>query len=222
MGSPKPGNPLDPSTTHGPQADEIQFKRVSEYLKLARDGKDKGKVELGGNTIKMEGDKGFFIEPTIITGQEENARLMKEEIFGPVVGINVFKTEKEAIEKAIDSEFGSFFLTFLSRVVLIMNRLVLCRLFQEHQPGTQSRKSVSRHRYVFGSGNMLTVDCQYPVWKQVPSVSTAQAPQSRTTNLSVATRYVPRDSPSRSMTLLNSPRARDKDVRGSVTVWKTT
>jgi len=102
----KAGNPLDPATTHGPQADEIQFKRVSEYLKLAKESG--GKVEMGGGSIKMEGGNGFFIEPTIITDQPENARTMKEEIFGPVVGINVFKTEKEAIEKAVDSEFGLY------------------------------------------------------------------------------------------------------------------
>jgi aldehyde dehydrogenase (NAD+) len=108
MGSGKPGNPLDPSTTHGPQADEIQYKRVSEYLKLAKEGEGKGNIELGGGTIKMDGDNSFFIEPTIITNQEETGRLMKEEIFGPVVGINIFKTEKEAIAKAVDSEFGLF------------------------------------------------------------------------------------------------------------------
>lgn len=104
----KPGNPLDPSTTHGPQADEIQFKRVSEYLKLAQTQDGKGKVELGGAQLEVEGGKGFFIQPTILTDQAETAQTMKEEIFGPVVGINVFKTEKEAIAKAVDSEFGLY------------------------------------------------------------------------------------------------------------------
>jgi aldehyde dehydrogenase (NAD+) len=102
----KAGNPLDPSTTHGPQADEIQFKRVKEYLELAKQGK--GKVELGGDVLKLEGGNGFFIQPTIITDQAEDARGMKEEIFGPVVGINTFKTEAEAIAKAVDSEYGLY------------------------------------------------------------------------------------------------------------------
>jgi aldehyde dehydrogenase (NAD+) len=102
----QPGNPLDPATTHGPQADEIQFNRVNEYLKLVKEGK--GKIETGGGTLKLEGGNGFFIEPTIITGQDEDARPMKEEIFGPVVNINVFKTEKEAIAKAVDSEYGLY------------------------------------------------------------------------------------------------------------------
>lgn len=102
----QPGNPMDPATTHGPQADEIQFNRVQEYLKLVKEGK--GKIETGGGVLKLEGGNGFFIEPTIITEQAEDARPMKEEIFGPVVNINVFKTEREAIAKAVDSEYGLY------------------------------------------------------------------------------------------------------------------
>ncbi|QDS72448.1 hypothetical protein FKW77_009480 [Venturia effusa] len=102
----QPGNPMDTATTHGPQADEIQFNRVQEYLRLVKEGQ--GKVETGGGALKLEGGNGFFIEPTIITGQAEDARPMKEEIFGPVVNINVFKTEREAIAKAVDSEYGLY------------------------------------------------------------------------------------------------------------------
>jgi len=103
----KAGNPLDPETTHGPQADAIQHKRVSDYLKLANEGK--GKVELGGGGLKVDGnDKALFIAPTIVADEPEDAIGMKEEIFGPVVGINVFKTEAEAIAKAVDSEFGLY------------------------------------------------------------------------------------------------------------------
>ena len=102
----KVGNPLDPETTHGPQADEIQFKRVSEYLKLIKDSK--AKVHMGGGAIKTESGNGFFIEPTIFSDLPENARPMKEEIFGPVVAINTFHTEAEAIAKAVDSEYGLY------------------------------------------------------------------------------------------------------------------
>jgi aldehyde dehydrogenase (NAD+) len=103
----KAGDPLDPETTHGPQADAIQHKRVSEYLKLANEGK--GKVEAGGGPLKVDGhENALFIAPTIIADEPEDAPGMKEEIFGPVVGINVFKTEGEAIAKAVDSEFGLY------------------------------------------------------------------------------------------------------------------
>jgi len=102
----KVGNPLDPETTHGPQADEIQFKRVTDYLKLVKEGN--AKIHMGGGAIKMEGGNGFFIEPTIFSGLPEDAKPMKEEIFGPVVAINTFHTEAEAIAKAVDSEYGLY------------------------------------------------------------------------------------------------------------------
>jgi len=103
----KAGDPLEAGTDHGPQADAIQFKRVSEYLKLAREGQ--GKIELGGDALQVNGnDGGYFIQPTIIADAPEDARTMREEIFGPVVSINTFKTEAEAIAKAVDSEFGLY------------------------------------------------------------------------------------------------------------------
>ncbi|KAF2434372.1 aldehyde dehydrogenase [Tothia fuscella] len=103
-----PGNPLDPETTQGPQADVLQFKRVVEYLKIAKEQDGKGVVEMGGGKLDVAGGKGYFIQPTMIIDQSETAQTMKDEIFGPVVGINVFKTEKEAIAKAVDSEFGLY------------------------------------------------------------------------------------------------------------------
>lgn len=71
---------------------------------------------MGGGVLEVEGGKGYFIQPTIIADQAENAKTMKEEIFGPVVGINVFKTEKEAIAKAVDSEFGLYSSVFTKNI----------------------------------------------------------------------------------------------------------
>jgi aldehyde dehydrogenase (NAD+) len=105
FGKVEAGNPLDPTTNHGPQADKVQFERVSAYLKEARQGN--GTIELGGEALQVKGG-GYFIQPTIIADQPEDEKTMKEEIFGPVVGINTFKTEKEVIAKAIDTEFGLF------------------------------------------------------------------------------------------------------------------
>lgn len=64
----KAGDPLDPSTTHGPQADEIQYKRVTEYLKIAKEQDGKGKVEIGGGAIKMEGGNG--VRPSLHTSSK--------------------------------------------------------------------------------------------------------------------------------------------------------
>ncbi|CRL17957.1 Aldehyde/histidinol dehydrogenase [Penicillium camemberti] len=92
------GDPLDPSTTHGPQIDLLQYNRIKEYLDI---GEKDGTLSLGGDA-----NDGFFVRPTIFEGVDEDSRLMQEEVFGPVVVINTFSTETEAIEKANNSEFG--------------------------------------------------------------------------------------------------------------------
>ncbi|KAF2710976.1 aldehyde dehydrogenase-like protein [Pleomassaria siparia CBS 279.74] len=97
------GDPLEKGTTHGPQADEAQHKMVLRYLES---GKKSGHLVIGG--IAPSDRKGFYIQPTIFANTPEDAAIMKEEVFGPVVNINVFKTEEEVLEKANDSEFGLY------------------------------------------------------------------------------------------------------------------
>lgn len=101
------GDPLDMSTTHGPQADEIQYNRVLEYIKLGKE-KALGKLVVGGSELKAPNGKGYFVEPTIFADVPEDARTMKEEIFGSVVMINRFTDEKDVLAKANDSEYGLY------------------------------------------------------------------------------------------------------------------
>ncbi|KAJ5551582.1 hypothetical protein N7535_000473 [Penicillium sp. DV-2018c] len=98
------GNPLDPTTSHGPQVDVLQYNRVKEYITI---GMKDGTLTLGGIA-----NDGFFVPPTIFEGVPEDSRLMREEVFGPVVVINTFSTEAEAIEKANNSDFGLFAAVF--------------------------------------------------------------------------------------------------------------
>jgi aldehyde dehydrogenase (NAD+) len=101
----KKGDPMMPETQQGPQADKIQYDRIQSYIKAGGEGQ--GKLELGGKTAQHDG-KGYFIEPTIFTGVDENEKTQKEEVFGPFVNLNIFKTEEEAIEKANNTEYGRF------------------------------------------------------------------------------------------------------------------
>lgn len=101
------GDPLDLSTTHGPQADEIQYKRVTEFVKLGKE-QSLGKLVAGGNELKAPNGKGFFVEPTIFADVPEDAKTMKEEIFGSVVMINRFTDEKDVLAKANDTEYGLY------------------------------------------------------------------------------------------------------------------
>lgn len=104
------GNPEEQSTFTGPVIDNSAFKKIMEYVEI---GKQEGKLMAGG-----EGDdsKGYFIKPTIIADLAPNARLMQEEIFGPVVGFTKAKDFTEAIEIANNTEYG------LTGAVITQNR----------------------------------------------------------------------------------------------------
>lgn len=95
------GNGMDESVTCGPLIEESA---VENLVALVADAKDKGaEVVVGGN--RLEGD-GFFFEPTLITGVTAEMRVVKEEIFGPVIAIQTFSTEDEALSMANDTEYG--------------------------------------------------------------------------------------------------------------------
>ncbi|KAI9931837.1 hypothetical protein ASPWEDRAFT_57897 [Aspergillus wentii DTO 134E9] len=94
------GDPLDSTTSHGPQVDRVQYEKVKSYLAI---GDKEGAKTLGGDA-----ENGNFVNPTVYENVPEDSRIMKEEVFGPVVVINTFKTEAEAVEKANNTEFGLY------------------------------------------------------------------------------------------------------------------
>ena len=101
------GDPTDPNTTHGPQADSIQFDNVRRYIE---EGKRSGAMVLGDSPLEIEAaaSEGYFVSPTVFLHSDEGSTIMKEETFGPIVNINTFKTEAEVISKANDTEFGLY------------------------------------------------------------------------------------------------------------------
>jgi aldehyde dehydrogenase (NAD+) len=96
------GDPMDSKSMVGPLVDEAQFNRVMGFISV---GKDEAKLAFGGERI---GEKGFFVQPTLFLNPGKEARIWKEEIFGPVMMINAFKTEEEAIEMANDTDYGLY------------------------------------------------------------------------------------------------------------------
>jgi aldehyde dehydrogenase (NAD+) len=94
----KPGDPTNEVTNQGPQADVLQYNHVRRLVEL---GKSTGRLELGGD-MEEAPKNGFYVPPTIFTSTPEDAEIMKTEVFGPVVNINVFATESEVIQKAND------------------------------------------------------------------------------------------------------------------------
>lgn len=97
------GNPLDPETNFGPQVDEAAQANCAKYVDIAI--KDGARLVLGGNPFKVDG-KGFYFEPTILEGVDNQSRAAQEEIFGPVLAVIPFDTEEEAIALANDCEYG--------------------------------------------------------------------------------------------------------------------
>ncbi|WP_027499380.1 aldehyde dehydrogenase [Rhodococcus sp. UNC363MFTsu5.1] len=103
MSSIRPGDPTNPGTVCGPLISARQRDRVEGYLKLA--------VEEGGTIVTGGGrpadrDRGFFVEPTLIAGVDNSARVAQEEIFGPVLVILPHDGDEDAVRIANDSPYG--------------------------------------------------------------------------------------------------------------------
>ncbi len=100
------GDPLDEKSRQGAVVSKLHFDKVLGCIELAKE--EGGTILTGGNAVKMEGrcENGLFIEPTIVEGLGPNCRTNMEEIFGPVVTIQSFKTEEEALQLANTSDYG--------------------------------------------------------------------------------------------------------------------
>ncbi|HLB92947.1 MAG TPA: aldehyde dehydrogenase family protein [Terriglobales bacterium] len=95
------GSGLDPKTHMGPLVSEEQLQRVCNYLEI---GMSEGaKAASGGH--KIDG-KGYFVEPTVLVNTTESMKVVKEEIFGPVVTAIPFDNPEELLNRANDSIYG--------------------------------------------------------------------------------------------------------------------
>jgi succinate-semialdehyde dehydrogenase / glutarate-semialdehyde dehydrogenase len=101
MGSLKMGNGLDDGVNLGPLVNKAGLDKVVE---LVDDAVGKGaKILTGG---KAPSGKGFFYPATVLTNVPDNAKMLNEEIFGPVASLQTFKSEDEVIRRANDTEYG--------------------------------------------------------------------------------------------------------------------
>jgi succinate-semialdehyde dehydrogenase/glutarate-semialdehyde dehydrogenase len=101
MGSLKMGNGLDDGVALGPLVNKDGLDKVIE---LVEDAVSKGaKVLTGG---KAPGGKGFFYPATVLANVPDNAKMLNEEIFGPVASLQSFNSEDEVIHRANDTEYG--------------------------------------------------------------------------------------------------------------------
>jgi betaine-aldehyde dehydrogenase len=98
----KLGPPLERETKMGPLVSKEHYHRVQSYLEV---GKAEAKVAAGGGRPSAFA-KGYYVEPTIFYDADHNARIAREEIFGPVATVIPFSDEQEAIRIANDTPYG--------------------------------------------------------------------------------------------------------------------
>lgn len=97
------GDPNDPGTICGPVVSARQRDRIEGYLRLAEE--EGGRFAVGGGR-PADRERGFFIEPTLVTGLDNSARVAREEIFGPVLTVIAHDGDEDAIRIANDSPYG--------------------------------------------------------------------------------------------------------------------
>ena len=97
----KVGDPFDPETEQGPQVDDIQFDKVMGYIESGK--REGAKLVQGG---KRAGSRGYFIEPTVFVDVEDNMKIAREEIFGPVMSIIKFNDLNDVVKRANKTMYG--------------------------------------------------------------------------------------------------------------------
>jgi phenylacetaldehyde dehydrogenase len=97
----KLGSGLDPTTQMGPLVSDEQFRRVTGYLES---GKADGATALTGGG--RYGERGYFVEPTVLTNTRPDMKVVREEIFGPVVVAEKFDSLDEIAAQANDTPYG--------------------------------------------------------------------------------------------------------------------
>jgi phenylacetaldehyde dehydrogenase len=97
----KVGPGLDPATQMGPLTSQEQFDRVTRYLEIGQ--KEGARAVTGGNRV---GERGYFVEPTVLVDTDPKSTCVQEEIFGPVLVAIPFKDPDEVITHAHDTQYG--------------------------------------------------------------------------------------------------------------------
>jgi 1-pyrroline dehydrogenase len=101
VGNIKTGDPHDPDVAMGPVVSGEQLERVVGFVDRAREGG--ADVAAGGKQID---GKGFFYEPSIVVGASQDSEIIQREVFGPVVTVQQFSDEDEALQWANDVDYG--------------------------------------------------------------------------------------------------------------------
>jgi aminomuconate-semialdehyde/2-hydroxymuconate-6-semialdehyde dehydrogenase len=123
IGKLKIGAPLDEATDYGPLISASHRERVHGFVTEAVAG---GAKLLCGGAAPSKPERGYYYLPTVLDGVNENSRVVSEEIFGPVLTVERFEDEAEAIAKANATRFGLsgyLWTTTMERALRVANQL---------------------------------------------------------------------------------------------------
>ncbi len=100
------GDPLEEHSKQGAIVSKVHFDKIMRCIDTAR--QEGGKILCGGSAVRPEGRcaNGYFIQPTVLEGLGPGCQTNTEEIFGPVVTLQSFKTEEEALQLANATQYG--------------------------------------------------------------------------------------------------------------------
>lgn len=160
----KVGDPFEEGVQQGPQVDKLQFDRVMGYI---NEGKKVGEVLTGG---ARHGEKGYYIQPTVIANMPEDSKPQAEEIFGPVMGLSTFSDTDEVIARANNTSFGlaaGLFSSNINTVTRVSRALKAgtvwvntYNVFDNNSPfGGFKNSGVGREKSEYALSNYTAVKC---------------------------------------------------------------
>lgn len=159
------GDPMDPGVLVGPMASRAQYDKVAAYVKL-------GLAEGAHAVLGGAPDGGsLYINPTILTGELGNSRIAREEVFGPVVLVQPFDTENEALAMANDTPFGlggSVWTTNINRALRVVRKLDVADVWvNTHYVRNSETPYGGRHASGLGRELGMAGVEEYIAWKRV-------------------------------------------------------
>lgn len=161
----KVGDPMDPEVLVGPMASRAQYDKVAAYVDL---GLSEGaQAVIGGRPDK----RSLYIHPTVLTGDMARSRIGQEEVFGPVVLVQPFDREEDALAMANGTPYGlggSVWTTNINRAIRVVRRLDVADVWVNTHY-VRNTETPYGGRHVSGMGRELGIAGveEYIAWKRV-------------------------------------------------------
>ncbi|MDG6999461.1 MAG: aldehyde dehydrogenase family protein [Nitrososphaerota archaeon] len=122
----KVGEPTQRETFLGPLINESAYKNYQRYVEEAKSG---AKIAFGGKVFSNKANKGYFVEPTIVTDIPQDHKLVKTELFVPILTVETFEALDEAIKRVNAVDYG------LTSGIFSKDQTEINRFFNEVQAG---------------------------------------------------------------------------------------